>query len=452
LTGADQQNSALLRRHNKDNIKSSRPFVTIWSLYVVSAMPISPEPLDATWQELCSAATISNLTVSNLTTELATVTPTVAEIPDLVRSGKKILIAGGGSKLAWGGLVQQPDLVLRTTKLDRLIDHAVGDLTVTVEAGISFQQLQSQLATANQFLPLDPLFPAQASIGGIISTADTGSLRQRYGGVRDLLLGLSWVRPDGEVAKAGGRVVKNVAGYDLMKLFTGAYGTLGIIQQVSLRVYPLPVAAGSVWITGSEDALGQLVAKLGTMSLTPTSWDLLTASLAAKVQLGDRMGLFVRFQTIPESITAQSNQLIQTAQALGLEAEIYTGEQEAQLWQSLRSIVMECPVTAKIGLRPTSAVGFLTDFITAKPDRLGLIHVGSGIGLVGLAANTRSTELLALRQQCVAAGGYLSVLTAPHQIKQQMEVWGYQGAAVAVMQQLREQFDREAIFNPGKFF
>jgi glycolate oxidase FAD binding subunit len=409
-------------------------------------MPIFSEPLDPTWQSLSLSAASGS--------SPAMISPTRDEIPDLVRSGKKLLIAGGGSKLGWGGLVQQPDLLLRTTKLDRLIDHAVGDLTVTVEAGLNFQQLQTQLATANQFLPLDPLFPNQASIGGIISTADTGSLRQRYGGVRDLLLGISWVRPDGQVVKAGGRVVKNVAGYDLMKLFTGAYGTLGIIQQVSLRVYPLPVAAGSVWITGDSKAVAALIAKLGAMSLTPTALDLLTASLASRCNLGAQMGLLARFETIPESITAQSSQLVQTANDLGLQAEIL-GSTEVQIGQQLRSMVMACPVTAKIGLRSTAAVDFLTAFSNdsgGDADRLGMIHVGSGIGLLGLSAATRSTALVELRRQCVAVGGYLSVLTAPNETKRQMEVWGYQGAAVEVMRQLREQFDPQAIFNPGKFF
>jgi glycolate oxidase FAD binding subunit len=385
------------------------------SLYAFSTMPISLESLDSTWQGLCAAATNSSVP--------AMATPTLTEICDLVRSGKKLLIAGSGSKLAWGGLVRQPDLVVRTTQLDRLIDHAVGDLTVTVEAGFSFRQLQTQLATANQFLPIDPLFPDQASIGGIIATADTGSLRQRYGGLRDLLLGLSWIRPDGQVAKAGGRVVKNVAGYDLMKLFTGSYGTLGIIQQVSLRVYPLPPASGSVWITGDGVALQQLITKLGVMSLTPTCLDLLTASLAAKLDLGDRMGLLARFQTIPESITVQSNQLIQTARELGLEAELLTAEQESSVWLNLRSRVIDCPVTAKIGLRTTAIADFLTFFSATDAARLGVVHLGSGVGLLGLAANTRSTELLAIRQQCESAGGYLSVLTAPNQIKQQMEAW-----------------------------
>jgi glycolate oxidase FAD binding subunit len=406
-------------------------------------MSNSSTPVDLYWQQLLSvAANIASIPI---------VAPTIDELPTVVREADRLLIAGNGSKIGWGSLVQQPTLVVRTTKLDRLIDHAVGDLTITVEAGMSFAKLQSQLATAHQFLPLDPLFPEQATIGGIISTADTGSLRQRYGGVRDLLLGISWVRSDGEVAKAGGRVVKNVAGYDTMKLFTGAYGTLGILQQVSLRVYPLPVAAGSVWVNGNSNSLTALIAKLGAMTLTPTSLDLISSNLAKQLGLGDSMGLLARFQTIPASIAVQSETLIATAQELNLQVDKYEGEAENRLWQQLRPTVMACPVVVKIGLPSTSAVEFLNNGDITS-DRLGIIHVGSGIGLLGLPVTTRSTELLAIRQQCEAVGGYLSVLTAAHHIKQQMEVWGYQGAAVAVMRQLRQQFDPRAVFNPGKFF
>ena len=151
-----------------------------------------------------------------------------------------------------------PRSIVSTQKLDRLIAHAVGDLTVTVEAGMKFAKLQEILATAGQFLPLDPAYPDRASIGGIIATADTGSLRHRYGGVRDLLLGITFVRADGKIAKAGGRVVKNVAGYDMMKLFTGAYGTLGILTEVTFRVYPLPTTEGTVILTGAADKLANL--------------------------------------------------------------------------------------------------------------------------------------------------------------------------------------------------
>jgi glycolate oxidase FAD binding subunit len=363
---------------------------------------------------------------------------------------QKILVAGSGSKINWGGLVTEPTLLIRTSRLDRLIDHAVGDLTVTVEAGITFQQLQQQLALAGQFLPLDPLFPDRSTIGGLIATADTGSLRHRYGGVRDLLLGIHWVRADGVIAKAGGRVVKNVAGYDLMKLFTGSYGTLGILQQVTLRVYPLPVASGSVWVTGA--ALSDLIGQLGAMTLTPTALDLISAGLAQQLGLGEQMGLLARFQTIPESIQVQSQQLVALAASLGLTSQVYAGEPETKIWGQVRPIVMTKPITAKIGVRATATVEFLTNF-SRQTNGWGVLHVGSGIGLIGGDESELNIQaLMPLRQQCEQAGGFLTILTAPAALKQQLEVWGYQGAAVQIMRQLRQQFDSQALFNPGKLF
>ena len=154
------------------------------------------------------------------------------------QQGLRVLPCGKGSKLHWGGLAEKINLVISTERLNRLVDHAIGDLTVTAEAGIKFSDLQELLRKSGQFLAIDPHYPDQATLGGILSTADTGALRHRYNSVRDMVLGLSFVRSDGQLVKAGGRVVKNVAGYDLMKLFTGAYGTLGIITQVTLRVYP----------------------------------------------------------------------------------------------------------------------------------------------------------------------------------------------------------------------
>lgn len=400
--------------------------------------------LDKHWQELVTVATSPATQVDTI------VLPTADELSAVVREAasnqQKILVAGSGSKLGWGGLVDRPTLIVNTSKMNRLIAHAVGDLTVTMEAGISFQQLQQQLATAGQFLPLDPLFPERATIGGIIATADTGSLRHRYGGVRDLLLGISWVRPDGAIAKAGGQVVKNVAGYDLMKLFTGAYGTLGIVQQVTMRVYPLPAASGSVWITGS--ALAELIGKLGASTLTPTALDLISPGLAQQLGLGEQMGILARFQTIPASIAVQSQRLMDLATSLRLTSQPYQGEPETSLWQKIGAAIMQNPITAKLGIRPTAAVELLRNFHTQTAGA-GAIHLGSGIGLMGCDL---PTALLPIRQQCAQAGGFLSILTAPRAVKQQLEVWGYQGPAVQIMRQLRQQFDPQALFNPGKFF
>ncbi len=397
------------------------------------------------WQKLIEVATTPSTQIEDIVAP-ATSDELCAAVHQAASRQQKMLVVGSGSKLSWGGLVAEPTLLVSTAKLDRLIDHAVGDLTVTVEAGISFQQLQQQLALAGQFLPLDPLFPDRSTIGGLIATADTGSLRHRYGGVRDLLLGISWVRADGVMAKAGGRVVKNVAGYDLMKLFTGSYGTLGILQQVTMRVYPLPVASGSVWVTGT--ALPDLIGQLGASTLTPTALDLISAGLAQQLGLGEQMGILARFQTIPESIQVQSQKLAELATSLSLTSQTYTREPETEIWGQVRPTVMAKPITAKIGVRATAAVDILTNF-SRQTGGGGVVHLGSGIGLIGC---DQPAVLMPLRQQCEQAAGFLTILTAPVATKQQLEVWGYQGAAVQIMRQLRQQFDPQALFNPSKLF
>ncbi|HEY9883407.1 MAG TPA: FAD-binding oxidoreductase, partial [Thermosynechococcaceae cyanobacterium] len=230
--------------HSAENRADRQTFENLTETVEVQAW----ETLPAAQQASIAQAVAPDVTVSGVAYP-----STPAALAAMVQADDRqpLLPCGAGSKLAWGGLVgglkdkekTLPLLVVSTERLNQLIDHAIGDLTVTVEAGMRFADVQATLATAGQYLPIDPAYPDHATIGGIIATADTGSLRQRYNGVRDLLLGVSIVRADGQVAKAGGRVVKNVAGYDLMKLFTGSYGTLGIITQATLRVYPLPEAS-----------------------------------------------------------------------------------------------------------------------------------------------------------------------------------------------------------------
>jgi glycolate oxidase FAD binding subunit len=247
----------------------------------------------------------------------------------------RVLTWGSGSKINWGGLAKNIDIIVSTEHINQLIEQAVGDLTVTVEAGMKFAQLQEILAKHHQFLALDPAFPNSATIGGMVATADTGSLRQRYGGVRDQLLGITFIRADGQIAKAGGRVVKNVAGYDLMKLFTGAYGTLGIISQVTFRVYPIPETSGTVILTGKAEAISQAVRTLQSSELTPTQVDLLSSKLVNNLNLGTGVGLIARFQSINESVQEQSKRLLLIGEKLGLHGVIYSENQEADLWQRL---------------------------------------------------------------------------------------------------------------------
>lgn len=370
-----------------------------------------------------------------------------------------VLPTGSGSKLDWGGLVKldPPNppgagaiVAVSTARLNRLVEHAVGDLTVTAEAGMKFADLQQILAAAGQFLPIDPAYPQEATLGGIVATADAGSLRHRYRGVRDLLLGITFVRSDGKIAVAGGRVVKNVAGYDLMKLFTGAYGTLGVISQVTFRVYPLPESSGTVVLTGEVNALSQTAQILLSSALTPSAIDLLSPQLVAKLGLGKGTGLIVRFQSIAESVKQQSARLLEVGEKLGLQGTSCCENEEAHLWQRLPQTMWDSgtksAIICKIGIRPSEAV----TAINTLPVQDALIHAGSGLGVLRFEAATADT-LLQVRRGCEAKGGFLTVLAAPADIKQQLDVWGYNGSAIDLMRRIKQQFDPENLLSPHRF-
>jgi glycolate oxidase FAD binding subunit len=383
-------------------------------------------------------------------------TPTsTAELSDLVTTAHSnrtpLLVAGNSSKLDWGGIVCAATQVVSTQKLDRLIAHAVGDLTVTVETGMTFDRLQSILATAGQFLPLDPAYPDRATIGGIIATADTGALRHRYGGVRDLLLGISFVRADGKIAKAGGRVVKNVAGYDMMKLFTGAYGTLGILTEVTFRVYPLPVASGTVILTGAVEGLAAAVKFLLASTLTPIAVDAVSTALSQQLEISNTPSLVIKFATVPESIAQQSAQLLDFGKGLGLKGGMWQGEQEYHLWHGIQTGIWGTEsIGCKLGVRSTDAIATIAALDQLTDDRAkGVIHIASGIGACTL---TDSSQIAPTRSQCQTSGGFLSVLQAPLAVKQKIDVWGYRGNAIPLMQKIRAQFDPQGILNPGRCF
>lgn len=374
----------------------------------------------------------------------------LSKVMTLVHSnGWKVLIAGQGSKLAWGGLARQVDLVVSTAGLNRLIEHAVADMTVTVQAGMTFAHLQTLLAEHQQWLPLDPAYPDQASIGGILATRDGGSLRHRYGGTRDLCLGLSFVRADGQVAKAGGRVVKNVAGYDLMKLLTGSFGTLGILTEVTLRLYPRPEFSKTVRVWGSGAELSAFLQVLLKTTLTPTAVDVIVFN---------QMSIAVRFQSLPESVMGQVEACCKLAEVQSLAIEVCIEADEDQSWLNLTMDERPEQVLCKIGLLPAKAIATLMaikELCAQQGTTLSVrFHASSGLGLLSLAAEdaTLIALLPKLRSHCEAADGYLTILEAPMVIKKQVDVWGMaEGTTLAAMRQLKQQFDPKAILNPGRF-
>lgn len=410
---------------------------------------------DPDWQtKIASAMTIPESPVYLIFPE------TVADLGQIVAQAAqhqwRILICGNGSKLNWGKVATNIQLVISTQKCDRLIEHAVNDLTVTVESGMKLAELQAQLRSANQFLPIDPAYPDTATVGGIVATADTGSWREGYGGVRDLLLGLSFIRGDGAIAKAGGRVVKNVAGYDLMKLFTGAYGSLGIITQVTFRTYPLISTSQTLLLTGQGEAIAKVNQGIRNSGLTPTALDLLSTGVVGQLNLGDHLGLIARWQTIPASITQQISQVKAIASELNLTATDYQEQEEIDLWQqcaTLTSMVKEpgeLAIVCKLGIAPSAAVNFLQLKSLRDLSVAVRIHASSGIGQ--LQFNHQDLPILRqIRAYCQQHQGFMTLLDAPQSIKQQIDVWGYTGNGISTMKAIKQQFDPQNIFNSDRF-
>lgn len=368
-----------------------------------------------------------------------------------------LLLCGQGSKLAWGAPLDQAAikdglLVLSTCRFNRLLHHAAADLTVTVEAGLSLEQLQGHLAQQGQFLPLDPSVPGQASLGGIIATADAGSLRHRYGGVRDLLLGIQFVRADGQMAKAGGRVVKNVAGYDLMKLFTGAYGSLGLITEATFKTFPLLDTYQTVVLSGELEHLAQAAQAIAPSTLNPIAFDWFSPRLSQGLGLAQRPAIALRFGSLAASTAEQSQEVRRLGEQLGLGVQMLSDQPEQSLWQSLTAALDGSPLRCKLGVLPSNIPTLLAQIQRQDPQQLTRLHQGSGLGqLCAQPGAWEPDSLRSLRQQCDRSGGFLTLQLAPPSLKQQLDAWGYGGNAQGSMASIRQQFDPHQLLNPGRF-
>src|SRR5271154_5763589 len=218
-----------------------------------------------------------------------------------------VIPRGGGTKLSWGNPPTRADVILSTARLDKIIEHAWADLTVSVEAGCTIQKLQTALAQHGQRLALDPLWPERATIGGVLSTNDSGSLRLRFGSLRDLIIGVTIALPDGTLASSGGKVVKNVAGYDLPKLITGALGTLAVITRAVFRLHPLPRNAKTLSISGCNlEEMQRLILAVLDSKLAHTA-------LQARISQGAEPAVDILFEGTEAGIAAQEAQLRELA-------------------------------------------------------------------------------------------------------------------------------------------
>lgn len=360
-------------------------------------------------------------------------------------AGVKVAPRGGGTKMGWGNPPAACDLVLSTARLNSVLEHAWADMTVIVEAGCRVADLQKKLAEHGQHLALDPLWAEQATIGGILSTNDSGPLRARYGSLRDLIIGITVALPDGTLAKSGGKVVKNVAGYDLAKLYTGALGTLGVIVQAIFRLHPLPRESRSLCFNGTPQALNQLLLAVLDSKLTFTGLQLRTAP--------DESHLDIRFDGTAAGIEAQVKQVQQIAGA-----SLVPSDAPQNVWISHQSIWegVAPAVVAKFSVLPSqfADVCAMVERVSAADSLAWKVVAQSvGTGYVRMEGNEQAlrTALLTVREGLAKMGGAMVVLGCPLAIKRGLDVWGLPSDAQPLMVRIKQRFDPVGTLNPGRF-
>ena len=347
-----------------------------------------------------------------------------ALLKTLGEEGRTVVPRGGGTK-PWGPPGE--GAVVETTGLARLLEHNVGDFTAILEAGAPLAEAQAAFEAEGQMLALDPALDDRATIGGIMATADSGPLRHRYGGVRDLVVGATVALSDGTLAKSGGKVIKNVAGYDLAKLFTGSYGTLGLIVRVAVRLHPLPPrTATAVGASDDPDVLGAAATDLASHPLEADCLD---------VDWRDGAGrLLVRFGSA--AADQQAAATVARMEALGLEERAVV-EDDDELWMAQRVRQRGACV-----LKVSGRIGDLPAVCRTGADVVGR----AGLGLFWLALDpadvAEAREALAPRA--------CTLLDAPPELRE--HAWADPDpGALAVMARVKERFDPARIFRPGAF-
>lgn len=339
------------------------------------------------------------------------------ETSEILRSansaGQAVIPTGGGTKLDWGNPPRKADVLLSLRRQNRVIEHAWADLTVTVEAGCTIAELQRTLAEHGQRLAIDPLWPDRATVGGVLSTNDSGALRLGYGSLRDLIIGITLVLADGTIAKSGGKVVKNVAGYDLPKLATGGLGTLGVITRAVFRLHPLPRNTRTLAIAMNDaDAMQRVVLSILGAQLAPA---------AVQVRNGH---VDILLEGTLDGIAAQESVIAKFGAVHEGSPAVWNAREE--LWGE-RPIVKFTTLPSRI-----SAASALFSRYVIQATGIGHGHFDG--------------DLAMLRATLEKDGGSLTILGPS-----EFDAWGSPGDALPLMRAVKEQFDPKSTLNPGRF-
>ena len=376
--------------------------------------------------------------------------------------GLAVVPTGHGARLGWGAPPRRLDIVLSLAYLDRVLAHEPEDLTLSVECGARLDALDAILRPYRQFIPLDPARSEASTIGGLIATGAAGPYRARYGTMRDLLVGLTVVRANGIIVKGGGRVVKNVTGYDIPKLHVGALGTLGVVVEAHLRLHPRPTEERT-WVFGflSVEAALQVALDIRDTPIVLSRCQLLTAGAleATGETAPPAAALAVTLGSVPEAVRAQAARIADIAGRAGCVA-IEVPEADAW-WRQISHLTwpeaLASDLSLRIGTRPSDVAKALHAVEAIRPATAGLratADVATGV-LHAVLSSVNAPDVTGVvrrvRDGLAAFDGTCVVEHAPPEAMPGLDVWGDVGPALDAMRRLKRELDPAGILNPGRY-
>ncbi|MGZ0085533.1 FAD-binding oxidoreductase [Caldibacillus thermoamylovorans] len=384
------------------------------------------------------------------------------------RHGKKVAIAGRGTKRGFGGQRAQADILLSLERYAGIVEHAAADMTVTVKAGTAFGELQRALAPYRQKVALDPFWPEEATIGGVIAANDSGPKRLGYGSARDSVIGLRVVYPDGTVIRSGGKVVKNVAGYDMNKLFIGAMGTLGVLSEITFKLRPLAKYESVVLLSFPSGDLHDIrsfaVSFLDTM-MEPVCFELLNPALAERLTGRPVYTLVIGFEDV-ESAVHYQEQWVERLRPQTAEMAVFAGAEASAFWRTFYTVAPNGRLApAENGVEAAVKIGVVNLDVLSVLRESALIadrchvrleaHGGLGHGLCQAYVRGGEKDVLTaieeLRHTAVRLGGYAVVKHLPFSLRQRIDVWGAKPSYVFLLEGIKRKVDPNKTVNDQRF-
>jgi glycolate oxidase FAD binding subunit len=378
-----------------------------------------------------------------------------------------VMPRGNGTKMAQGGVPRNLDVVLSLLRINRIIEHDVPNLSLSVQAGMTLSAVQEKLAATGKgsFLPLDPPYTEKATIGGIIATNGSGPRRYLYSTARDLLLGLKAVLPNGDIVAFGGKTVKNVSGYDMTKLMIGSWGALGVITEITTKLLPLPEVSATLLV--SFETLvkaASLTRKVLHSALLPSAMELMDGKAAG--QLGEKGKYLValNLEGVGEAVERLVTEIGEMGKKEGaIDTKVLKGQEERTFWLRVRDFALatKAPVILKSNFvisRQAEILGNYENWAQAAGIGSAFIgHAGNGILKSYLLENgvAKTDPLVDLigkfAAEAVKHDGNLVVESCPSELKAKIGVWGQPRTDVVVMRRLKEKMDPFGVLNPGRF-